>query len=252
MNYSQLIWLYRYLWFAPHLLLLLVAAVMFRRKLHKQYPIFFSYLIFEFLQFCVLYSMSYLKAPIGVYVKADLLDRIGGAVLHFGMIQELFAVALMFLGPVKNQMTRILRWVTIALIVLGSLFGWGLCYSSLKPGAFPTYWSIEPLQVAICALLFLVFLWHRFLGIRMPTLSFGIALGMGLVASVDLLLFALKMFIVFGSGMKYHLVNMAAYQLAVLIWLYFALVPEHIDTRSHASLPQLRKQAAELGRVAQL
>jgi len=100
MNYSQLIWLYRYLWFAPHILLLPVAAVMFRRKLHKQYPIFFSYLIFEFLQFCALFSIVHLKAPLGLYVEVDLFDRIGDAVLHFGIIQELFAAALVPPGSI--------------------------------------------------------------------------------------------------------------------------------------------------------
>ena len=252
MRYPQLIWFYRYLWIAPHLLLVLVAAVMFRRKLHKQYPIFFSYLIFEFLQFCVLFTMSRVKAPAALYVRADLLDRIGDAVLSFGIIQELFAVALVPLGSVKNQMTRILRWVTVGLIILGSLFILALCYGRLNPTAFPSYWSIEALEIATCALLFLLFLWHRFLGVRMPPFSLGIGLGMGLVASVQLLVLATKTFVVLHDVTIFDMVNMAAYHAAVLCWLYFAQLQETVAVNPDASLPQLHKQAVELGRVAQL
>jgi len=48
------------------------------------------------------------------------------------------------------------------------------------------------------------------------------------------------------------MVNMAAYHAAVLCWLYFAQLQETVAVNPDASLPQLHKQAVELGRVAQL
>ena len=43
MNLSRFVYLY--LWIAPHLLLVPVAILMLRRRLHKEFPIFFFYLL---------------------------------------------------------------------------------------------------------------------------------------------------------------------------------------------------------------
>jgi hypothetical protein len=250
MSYQHLIWLYRYLWIVPHVLLLAVAVVMFRRKLHKQYPIFFSYLLFEFFLFCVLFTMIRLKVPLGLYLKTDFVERIGDAILCFGIIQELFAAALTNVGPLQKDMGRILRWVTLALIALGLGFIWVLCYNRFNPGRFSEYWIIGALRGAQCALLFLVLLWHRFLGVRMPVLSFGIGLGLGLVAAVDLLAVALKTFFVVGNGTTIDLVNMATYHVAVLFWLYFAFARKNVVLDPPVPLGQLRQYAVDMERAA--
>jgi len=250
MSYQHFIWLYRYLWITPHVLLLPVAALMFRKKLHKQYPVFFSYLVFEFVEFCAVFILPR-RVPLSFYVKVDFFFRIGDAALSFAIIQELFAAGVGQLDPMRNQTVRLLRWVTLALVLLGSLCIWGLCYSRLNPAAFPDYWSIEALRVAQCGLLFLVFLWHRFLGVRMPPSSFGIAMGMALITSVDLLVLAFKTFIVVPNGVWFDMLNMAAYHAAVLVWLYFALArKKNLSFDSSALLAQLREHAAELERSA--
>jgi hypothetical protein len=249
MSYQFLIWLYRYLWIAPHVLLLAVAALMFRKKLHKQYPIFFTYLLFEFIEFCAVFAMVQ-RVPLSLYVKVDLLGRIGDAVLLFGIIQELFSAALARLDSIRNQVVGALRWVTVALVLMASIYIWAICYNSVHPAAFRGYWSIEALKGAQCGLLFLVFLWHRFLGVKMRSLSFGVALGMGLVAAIDLLALAFKTFMVVHNGMALDILNMAAYHAAVIIWLYFALVRESVAFASPASLARLRQHAVELGRLS--
>lgn len=225
---------------------------MFRKKLYKHYPIFFAYLLFEFVQFCVVFSMLRLKVPVPLYVKVDLFARIGDAALSFGIIQELFSGALVSLDSMRAKMARLLRWGTVGLVLLASLCIWALCYSRPNPAAFPGYWSIEALRVAQCSLLFLVFLWHRLLGVRMSGLSFGIALGVGLIAAVDLLALTFKTSLVLpnGTGMLIDILNMAAYHIAVLIWLYFAVVREEVAFDSRTSFSQLRQHAAELGRIA--
>lgn len=249
MSYQHLIWLYRYLWIAPHVLLLAVAVVMFCRKLHKQYPIFFSYLLFELCLFCILFTMVRLKVPVGLYLKADFVDRVGCAALSFGIVQELFAAARIGPGPLQKQMERILRWVTLALIALGLAFIWALCYSRLNPGRFSEYWIIGALRGAQCGLVLLVFLWHRFLGVRMPPMSFGIALGLGFMAAVDLFVLASKTFLLSGNGTILDILDMGAYHVAVLFWLYFAFARESMALDPPAPLSQLREYVTDMESV---
>ena len=46
------------LWIAHPILQLVVGAAMFRHKLHRVFPVFFGYIGFQILAFCVLFPMS--------------------------------------------------------------------------------------------------------------------------------------------------------------------------------------------------
>lgn len=252
MSSQHFIWLYRYLWIAPHVLLLAVAVVMFRKKLYKDFPIFFAYLLFEFLQFCLLFTMAYLKMPATAYAKIDLLDRAGDIALRFGILQELFASPLAHNFAMRRKVGRILNWVTVVLVALAAL-SIGALYSSIFRIRFPqAYTVVEAFNAAQCGVLVLVFLWHRFLGLRMSSFAFGIAVGMGLVVGFEPLMLALKTLVAPPIGNITDIVSMTAYHVTVLVWLYFALAREKATADANAALPQLVEHAADMGRIAHL
>jgi hypothetical protein len=75
--------------------------------------------------------------------------------------------------------------------------------------------------VQIGLILFLL-LFSRFLGVSRRQISFGISLGFGCFAGVDLMMFALNS----GGFVKqgiFNLINMSAYNLAIVIWLGYSL-----------------------------
>jgi len=51
-------WLFFYLWIAPHALQAVLAIVMIRRRLLRQFPAFFAYTVYEVVQFLVLFTMD--------------------------------------------------------------------------------------------------------------------------------------------------------------------------------------------------
>lgn len=255
MNLSRFI--YFYLWLAPHLLLAPVAILMLRRRLHKEFPIFFCYLLFEFLQFCFLFTVHFLftthwvAISASTYGKIDIFGRAGDIALHFGILQELFESPLAHNAPLRRTMGRILNGVTVFIVVLASLFIGSLYYSSsFGHRLVPAYVMIEALNTAQCGLLALVFLWHRFLGLKMSPLVFGIAVGIGLVWGLEPVIQSWKDSLAAGNSIIPDLVQMTVYHCAVLIWLYFASAREKTETNSNAvSLLHAREWAADLGRV---
>jgi len=248
MNFQHFIWLY--LWIAPHLLLVAVAVLMLQKGLHKDFPIFFSYLLFEFLQFCLLFALySQERALNLMYVKVDMFSRAGSIALRFGILQELFESPLAHSVPLRRAAARILNCVTVVLVVLVSVFIGSLYYGILGHRVFAGYVVIEALNTAQCGLLALVFLWHRFLGLRMSPFVFGIALGMGLAAALEPFVLALNDSLALRNLGIPGLLHMAIYHVAVLVWLYFALAREKISSGSKADLPDLREWAADLGRI---
>jgi len=252
MSYEHFIWLYRYLWIAPHVLLLAVAVVMVRKKLHRDFPIFFAYLLFEFLQFCLLVTMVYVKISPALYFRIDLFDRAVDIALHFGILHELFVAPVAKRLPMRRDMGRILNWVIVVLVALASVFIGASYYKIFNPSFLQGYVIIGTLNAAQCGLIVLVFLWHRFLGLSMSPFAFGIAVGMGLVVSIEPLMQAWKILVAAPTGKITDIVSMAAYHAAVLMWLYYALAREKATTGADAALPQLIEQAADMGRIAQL
>ena len=243
--------LWFYLWVAPHLLLAVVAAVMLRSRRHREFPVFFSYLLFEILQFCILFAMSrrLILVSVPTYVEIDLLGRAGSIAFRFGMIQEMLEAPVAHCAPLRTTMARMLRCAAavlalLATVFIGSAYSWSVCAM-----IFPAYAINQTLNILQCGLLVLVFLWHRYLGLKMQYFVVGIALGMGLVAGLEPLLHALKDFRAVDSQVV-DLLQMGAYHVSVLIWLYFASVREEVTSASAlASFPDARKWAGELERI---
>jgi hypothetical protein len=245
---TYFIWLY--LWVAPHVLLAVVAAVMFRNRRHRDFPIFFIYLLFEILQFSLLFAMSRLESvPVSTYQQIDLLGRAGSIAFRFAVIQEMLEAPVAHCASLRRATAWILRGTTallalLAAVFIGSVYSW-----NVRAMIFPVYAIKHTLDIAQCGLLAFVFLWHRFLGLKMQDFAVGIALGMGLVAGLEPLLDALKDFRAVDSQIV-DLLQLGAYHVSVMIWLYFARIQEEFTSESAgASLLDARRWAIELGRV---
>jgi hypothetical protein len=244
-----------YLWVAPHVLLAVVAAVMLRSRRHRDFPVFFSYLVFEMVQFCVLFALSRLFAMghlewVGAaYVKIDLFGRAGSIAFRFGMIQEMLEAPVAQCLPLRKTIARVLRCAAAVLALLTSVFIGSLYSWNLRETIVPAYAINQTLNIAQCGLLAFVFLWHRYLRLKMQPFVVGIALGMGLVAGLEPLLHALENSRTVDSQI-FNFLRMGAYHVSVLIWLYFARVRQEVTSDfAVASAPDARKWAVELERI---
>lgn len=246
-------WIYLYLWIVPHVLLPVIAALMVRKRLYKDFPIFFFYLIFEFLQFCLLYGLATWKVSVPTYQNLDMLGRAGSIALRFGILQEMFEAPVAHCAALRKTVSRILNRATAVLVALALLFMFSLSYRNLGHRALPPYVISQTLDTAQCGLLALVFFWHRFLAMRMSPFVFGIALGMGLVAGFGPLMHALKYSLSEQNATIPDFLQMAIYHIAVVLWLYFALAQETFDQSARTDgLPHLLGWAADLERRSDL
>jgi len=243
-------WLY--LWIAPHLLLIAIAAVMFRKGLHRQSPIFFCYLIFEIATSCLLFTLYSLKVAVGFYLNVDMFCRAGSIALRFGVFRELFESPLSSDSPLRRTLGRALNWVTAVLIALACAFIGSLYYAMHLHSGTQSYAILQALNAAQCGLLVLLFLWHRFLGLRMRSFAFGILLGMGLAFGVDPLLVAIKDFLVPQQTTIADLLDMGIYHIAVLVWLYYAIAGEKTVPVATPTPQPLADWASEVPRITQL
>ena len=226
MNWDRLLLLS--LWTAPHFLLFVVAIATYRRQLYRQYPFFLLYTIYESATFALLYTLNFMPSVTAKQYAYAFMTTLGISIaLRFGVIKEI-SEELFMAHPTLQATTRnSLRWLKALLALIG------IACAAYAPGQNGT-WLIGGLivvsrGVAIIQgglLLFLLSFSH-FLGLSRHGYAFGISLGMGVLASIDLVTSAIRAQVV-GQlwATVLNLVTTSGYLICSLIWLVYILAPE--------------------------
>lgn len=209
------------LWYAQPALVLVVAIVVWRRKLHKQFPIFLAFLLTQ----TVVFAISY---PIYVFYGIDnmpyfavfWLSQALNAILGFKIIHEVFLDVFRPYHALKDLGTPIFKWAGLVMLLVSLVVA-----ASSSADQDPVVHAVLTLQrsvrlVQVGLILFLI-LFSRFLGVSRKQVSFGIALGFGITGFVELMLLAMHSGGMIGHSML-NLINMTCYDAAALIWLGYA------------------------------
>src|SRR5882762_1574607 len=191
MNWSRLLLLF--LWIAPHLLLAVVATLIYRRRLYREYPFFLLYSLYEIAAFVLLYGLNSIPSVTAKQYAYAFMATLGISIaLRFGVIKEVSEDLFRGHPALKTTIRRSLLWSKALLVVIG------IACAAYAPGE-DGMWLIGGLAVvsrgvAVIQSGLLVFLlgFSRLFGLSWRGCAFGIALGMGVLSSVDLVTSAIR------------------------------------------------------------
>jgi hypothetical protein len=214
------------LWCAGPLLQFGVLVAMYRRGLHREYPYFFNYTILQVISDPVLFVInrysSYKVYYWGYYVSVAL-----SALVSLAVLQEIFHNAFRPYEALRDLGVILFRWSALLLLLFGVM--WYITAAQtgsvdpLTGGILMVQRSIRMMQ---CGLVFFLVLFSEYLGISRRHVLFGIALGFGLYASVNMVYATVLQHGTFVHVKVLRPINSAIYVVAVLIWLaYTALAP---------------------------
>lgn len=224
MSFYLLLWYY--LWIAPHALQVVVLFLIFRRGLLRQYPLFFSYTVSEIFQFCVLFAVYHQNLTLeGAYSRIYSVGLVVSAVLRFGVIYEI-CLYLFRNYPMLARPGRPLLRAAAVVLLLVSL---GLAVAtSVQAGDYVRGTQLLDRSVSIfqCGILVLLFVVSRYFGLSWRSQVFGIAMGVGIFASVELAASAFRTQV--GPAQAWYLdyVTLGTYHACVLTWIYYLWVEE--------------------------
>ena len=209
------------LWLAAPTMQLGVLIVMYRRGLQRDYPYFFYYTILSVVNEPILFVAqrnSYTLYYYGYYVSIALTTLISFAVLN-----EIFQNAFRPYEALRDLSVILFRWSALVILLVAGM--WAVT-SSPQEGAITNALLLAQRSVRLmqCGLVFFLLLFSEYLGISRRNLLFGIALGFGLFASVNMLIVSglSHAGVVHVSVLRW--VNSAAYNLSALIWLGYAVM----------------------------
>lgn len=214
--------LYYFLWFAHPVLQSLVAGLMFWRKLHRKFPVFFTYIVAQIVTFAVVFaahrSQNYPLFFYSYWITAAI-----SLILGFKVIHEIFLDVFRPYYALKDLGSVLFRWAALVMLLVA------LVVAAASPGMDegPIVESVLTIQrcvrvIQVGLILFLI-VFSKYVGVSWRQYSFGISLGFGSFASAELMAVALR-----ASGhispSASDLSNMIAYNIAILVWAGYSLV----------------------------
>jgi len=211
------------LWCAAPILQFGVLIAMYRRGLHREYPYFFNYTILQVVSEPVLFLIerhSYAMYYWGYYVSVAL-----SALISFAVLQEIFRDAFRPYEALRDLGTILFRWSALLVLLIGVITAIAATQSSRFDTITNTIFQVQrSVRMMQCGLVFFLVLFSEYLGISRRHVLFGIALGFGLFASVNILYVTA---VEHGSSVRIlRQINSTTYVVAVLTWLgYTALAP---------------------------
>jgi hypothetical protein len=209
-----------FLWCAQPILYSAVAAVLWRRKLHKQFPVFFLFLLAQVANFAVMFP-AWCTGNYRLYFGLFWLGAAVNAVLGFKVIHEIFLDVFRPYHTLKDLGTLLFRWAGVVMLLVSVVVAFSNSFdqSPLVHAVTTLQRSVRIVQLGL--ILFLV-LFSRFLGVSRKQVSFGISLGFGLFAGVELMLMAMNSGGLVNQG-NLNLINLSACNLAILVWFGYSL-----------------------------
>lgn len=208
------------LWVAHPVMQVGLAAVIWRRKLLRTYPVFFAYIVSEVMLFGVLFASqkNYDYYFYLYWVSAGI-----SATLGFKVIHEVFTDVLRPFHALRDFSSMLVRWAGLVVILIAILAAMGGSHSGftrITSGLLSLERSVRVMQ---CGMILFLLMFSRYLGISRRHRSFGVALGFGIFAAAELAVIGLRV-----TGMVnptlLNAASMLAYDISVVVWLcYFAL-----------------------------
>ena len=213
------------IWLTPTLVRAAIVVFMFRKRLYREFPAFFAYTVFHLLQTVVLLLLIE-RSPWG-YFYTYWIGAIFSFALGFAVIYEILEQVLRPYKALWGLGRRLFYGVGAVTILMGAAAAFNasstLDHNALMAGIFAT---MRGLRLVQCGLLVFVILFAAYFGISWRQRAFGIALGMGLFASVELAATAARSDVGWIGDGTYSLVTRVGHACATLIWAAYLLRPE--------------------------
>lgn len=212
-------------WLTPTLLRVAIVAVMLRRKLYREFPAFFAYTIYHLLKTGVLFFLFHQSQ--WAYFYAFWIGEVFSFLLGFAVIYEVVGH---MLRPYEalSGLGRKLFLGAGALLVLAAVAAAANTSTALDQNALIAWMVVAErgLRMVQCGLLAFLILFSTYFGITWRHHVFGVVLGLGVYASVELAATAVRSEVGWIGHETYNLVRLMASACATLIWAAYLLRPE--------------------------
>lgn len=218
------------LWIGAAVGLVVLTVLMWRKKLHREFPIFFALVVAETVDSwlgMLMQSISYKARYVEYWILATIITGLG-----FAVLRELFLHIFRPYEALRSFGQMLFRWAAAVLILIAAVMTLTSTPSTNAVGVLSSFVLILDRSVRLmqCGLVIFLYLFAKQLGLTERHRIFGISIGFGVFASVHLMTVTLTaLFPLASQNNIMHLLNVP-YELAwlatVVIWTVYMYRPE--------------------------
>lgn len=212
-------WLMNVSWIAGPTLEITLLAFIVHRKLHTEFPRFFSYVLFQIVKAGVLFVTYryYYDSYFDAYWTGNAISVILAVIVMDEILHKLFKEY----GGAQNLGAMIFRWTCGLLLLLAIVTALSNEQGSSDRVVAMVLAFDRSVRLMQCGLVCLLLVLCRFLKHCWRQRVFGIALGFGIFASVELILVSVAMRYGSGSAQIVSVLKSVAYNSVTLLWIFY-------------------------------
>jgi hypothetical protein len=210
------------LWIAHPVLQLAVVATMLSRRLHRTFPVFFAYLVWQILVFCLLFPIHLWGTYPEYFYSFWISDAISLA-LGFKIIHEIFLDVFRPYHTLKDLGSVLFKWAALVMLLVACVVAAASPTTDQGPLVQAVFTVQRCVRVMQCGLILFLLVFSGYLGVSWRQYSFGIALGFGSFAIAELTMVALHA-ASRASPVGVNRTTAIGYNAAILVWFGYALL----------------------------
>ena len=210
------------IWWGTPVLMLLIVVAMYHRRLHRDFPVFFNYVIFQIISFVVEYPLF--GRPSYFYVSWTLTAL--SIAVSFGVLLEIFKEAFRPYEALRDLSIILFRWCALVVLLVSAM--WAL--TSWNGNQVDSMLSVillvdRSVRLMQCGLVFFMLLFSEYLVISRRNAVFGISVGFGFYAAVKMLVLTAANHQTLFTKSVLGRISSIAYLVSMLIWLVYSVMP---------------------------
>lgn len=233
-------------WIGSIVLQTFLVLLLFARRAWQSVPVFFGYACFSLIEAAVKYAVF--GQPVIYFYMFWICEAIG-IFLGLAVVREIFT-KLFSPHPALRKLARLIfRGVSVALLVLAV----GVLYArsgDARSVANAVQLAAEATRIVEVGLVMFLFLCSSAFGLHWRQNLFGVALGLGTLAAVELVTVSFVGQVSPGVAQALSLIRVLSFATSLLIWLGYLLVPEratgNAEMPKRAQLEQWNQAVMEL------
>src|SRR5450755_2561867 len=178
--------LYFALWISQPVLQAGIAALMVWRGQYRKFPFFFGYILTQLCSFSVLFP-AYLhnsQGALAFYVSWG--STAISVAFGFGVIHEVFIDVFRAFHTLRDLGTVLFKWAGLVMLLVAGVVSISSNSTEMLPWMKAVITTQRCLRIIQCGMVLFLLFFARYLGVSRRQHSFGIALGFGGFAMVEL------------------------------------------------------------------
>ena len=242
-----------WIWLAGIVLQISLVIVIVTRKIWSRFPFFAAYMLTNLGACGLLYLLNAGHASQRVYFYCYWITQAITLTLGLGTVFEIFATLLASYPGLRKLALLVCRYAVLALGLLGAMVIIFHHQGETTPNG-PLFALEVAVRIGEVGLVVLLFVFAGIFGLPWKRSAFGIALGIGMYASVQLGAVAWQSYSGYAGGRRgwyiSALVSMLAFDLSLLVWIGSLLSRQYaardVELPERAQLEQWNKALTEL------